>query len=288
MVCGKRGRPAGKCLERELLRENVPIHTAQQCRFFQIIASPLQVLFPALLPAAFERHRHLAVAASRLALFAAPLITNPRGMLHVFQVRGLCQVAWHASRANDAVALRAHCREHHRGEHSVAAGADVALPEPSPMALQVEPSPHWAGSLRDLWVLMLGTRGLAMLLTPITLPLPLVPHMALAVFAVQRCRTAAYACSCPMLRHPTWQRRIARLHNAVRKVSCCVGPRGRWHVACGAGGLSFSQQAALSRVCRQRQLLAALAGPQSLACSCRCWCQTSHPAVHRQSQQWRR
>jgi hypothetical protein len=99
------------------------------------------------------------------------------------------------------------------------------------MALQVEPSPHWAGSLRDLWVLMLGTRGLAVLLTPITLPLPLLPHMALAAFAVQRCRTAAYACSCPMLRHPTWQRRIARLHSVVHKVrEVCSGARGRWHM----------------------------------------------------------
>lgn len=54
-----------------------------------LILGLLLVALPALLPAAFERHRTALVGAARVAVFMASDVRNPRGLLFIFQAR-LC------------------------------------------------------------------------------------------------------------------------------------------------------------------------------------------------------
>ncbi|KAL4854229.1 hypothetical protein ACK3TF_004931 [Chlorella vulgaris] len=89
-------------------------------------------------------------------------------------------------------------------------------PDDVQSVLQGEPSgSRWFGGAADLFSLTLAARGLALLLGPLVCPLPLLPHLALAAFAVERCRTTPYMCAQPMLQHPTWRRRIRLAHRVM-------------------------------------------------------------------------
>jgi hypothetical protein len=56
---------------------------------------------------------------------------------------------------------------------------------PSRLSVQGQPSSRPLGAWADLFVLTLGVRGLALLLGPLICPLPLLPHLVLAGYAVQ-------------------------------------------------------------------------------------------------------
>lgn len=71
-----------------LQKSGLAAHEWEAASFLGAIALLLIVL-PAACPALFERHRYVYIAAARIALFAQPMVANPRGMQHVFEVRGL-------------------------------------------------------------------------------------------------------------------------------------------------------------------------------------------------------
>ncbi|KAL4439857.1 hypothetical protein ABPG75_002858 [Micractinium tetrahymenae] len=89
--------------------------------------------------------------------------------------------------------------------------------------LQSVPSQGRFSKLRDTWLLALGTRGLALLLGPVFLPLPLLLHVLVMAFAIQRVSAAGEICSMPMLQHPLWQRRIRWAHLTAEMLPL-VGP----------------------------------------------------------------
>lgn len=49
--------------------------------------------------------------------------------------------------------------------------------------------------------------------------MPLLPHMLLSAFSVQRVRTTSTMCALPFLRHAIWQRRISRVLQGLGAVS---------------------------------------------------------------------
>lgn len=109
--------------------------------------------------------------------------------------------------------------------------SDVRNPRGLLFIFQRPPAP---GILRDTWQLLLGSRVVAIFCTAVACPLPLIPHLLVSAFALQRCRVADYICSCPLLQHPVWRRRIAAVHSSIHKLPLLVPDRGP--LACAAQG----------------------------------------------------
>ncbi|KAL4419054.1 hypothetical protein ABPG77_010333 [Micractinium sp. CCAP 211/92] len=78
--------------------------------------------------------------------------------------------------------------------------------------LQTVPSHGRFSKLRDVWLFSLGTRGVALVLAPVFMPLPLLVHALVAAASMQRVSAAGEICVTPMLQHPLWQRRVHWVH----------------------------------------------------------------------------
>ncbi|KAL4443853.1 hypothetical protein ABPG75_011590 [Micractinium tetrahymenae] len=145
--------------------------------------------------------------------------------------------------------------------------ADVRNPRGLLFIFQRPPSEDL---LRDTWQLLLGSRVVAMFCTAVACPLPLLPHLLVSAFAFHRCRLSDVLCSCPLLRHPVWQRRIAAMHSAIHKLPLLVPDPGP--LACRvpgtAGALGSPSEGAQARDCRVfmafTMLLGGLVGPTLL------------------------
>lgn len=60
-------------------------HEAVDAVLCLVLVSVLLIVLPAAAPRLFERYRYVAACVARIALFAQPVVRNPRGMLQVFQ-----------------------------------------------------------------------------------------------------------------------------------------------------------------------------------------------------------
>ncbi|KAL4421421.1 hypothetical protein ABPG75_010712 [Micractinium tetrahymenae] len=106
--------------------------------------------------------------------------------------------------------------ERHRGAiHGASRLVFFALPNArNPRAVSyvlqtATPQPGALGLLRDTWLLLLGSRTMALLMAPIFAPLPVLPSLLLSTFSMLRCANTEDMCSWPFLSHPLWQWRIA-------------------------------------------------------------------------------
>ena len=155
-----------------------------------VLVALLLIALPAAAPRAFERVRLLVAGGVRLLLFAQPVVRHPRGLLTVFQVRrrGAGQPlrgAWLLLQVTSPP-----CHRH------APAGAPAGAPACAQLTrrclpvhcrvphTQGAPSHRAAGLLLDLWRLLLGSRAVAMVVTPLACPLPMLPNLALLAYAL--------------------------------------------------------------------------------------------------------